>query len=329
MTAQLLDPAGEGADAIADLWWVMFGLSLVPLAIVLAIVARIVLRRRREASAADRPSAAPSDAPRRDRRTIVLGGVVLPIVLLLPVVALTIATAGGREPTGDPDTLEIEVVGHQFWWDLTYPAPGTTRLADGPTFRTANELHVPVGRPVELVLRSDDVIHSIWIPRIDGKLDLIPGTTNRLRIQADEPGVFEGRCAEFCGEGHALMRLVVVAQEEREFQAWHEREAAPAVVEPETGVRQNFADRCGTCHDMRGVYVDEEVDDSFRGTFAPDLTHLAARRTVGAGLLPNTRESLGRWIVDPQGVKPGNRMPDVGLDGAELAELVDFLMETE
>ncbi len=317
-----LDPRGEGADRIAGLWWLMFWLSLVPMAIVVGALAWILWKRRREGGPEpERPPIGAAD--RRDRLVIVLGGIVLPIALLLPVAVAMVATVEGEEQ-GRP-ALEIGVTGHQFWWDLEYPRPGATELGEGETFRTANEIHVPVGKPVELVATSEDVIHSFWVPQLQGKIDLIPGRTNRLTIEATEAGVYEGRCAELCGLGHAHMHLLVVAEEEEEFQGWLRQQSEPAAVDPSTATRETFADGCGPCHELRGVYE----SDSYRGDFGPDLTHLAGRRMIGAGTLSNTREALGRWIVDPHGVKPGNRMPDVGLGGEELAEIVDFLTELE
>lgn len=318
-----LDPSGKGADAIAALWWVMFALSLIPVVIVVVALGRVVLHRRR-GDEGDRPAPAVADE-QSDRRIILLGGVALPVVLLLPVAAMMIATAQGRETSGEP-ALEIEVTARQYWWDLRYPTPGSVRLTDGETFRTANELHLPVDRPVDLVVHSTDVIHSLWVPELDGKIDTIPGRVNRLRVEATKPGVFEGRCAEFCGESHTNMRLVVVAHRQDDFEAWHEREAAPVAASFDARLRNDFTNKCGVCHDVRGMFEAE----SLISAAGPDLTHLAGRRYIGAGMLPNTREALARWIVDPEGAKPGNLMPDVALkDGAELAEIVDFLRELE
>jgi cytochrome c oxidase subunit II len=320
-----LDPRGQGAEEIADLWWVMFWLSLIPLAIVIAAIGWLLIRRRRQLRD-ERPPTPDTGAPERwDRRVIIFGGVLLPIALLLPVAAMTVITAGAREPDDDRPALEVGVTGHQFWWDLTYPEPGENSLERGEPFRSANEIHIPVGRPVELVLRSRDVIHSIWIPQLDGKMDLVPGRVNRLRIQADEEGVYEGRCAEFCGLGHGLMFLRVVAEPEEEFEQWREREAGPATVEADAETRELFADRCGACHVFRGIFERETVG----GTAGPDLSHFGSRRTIAAGVLPNTPEALARWITDPRGVKPGNKMPWVGLDPDELDELIELLGEAE
>lgn len=313
----VLDARGEGASRIVELWWVMFALTMIPLAIVSALLVLVLVRRR------DAP--APAEE-RGDRRWIVLGGVVLPLVVLLPILALTITTGRALGYGDEEDALEVEIVAHQFWWDIRYPLPGSSSL-DGGSFRTANELHIPVGRPVTVRLESNDVIHSFWVPQLHGKMDLVPGRTNTLTLLAEEPGVYKGRCAELCGLGHGVMRFLVIAEPEEEFEAWLADEAGPLAVEPDPVVRQEFANSCAPCHDVRGLF--EQEQEAFSGTFGPDLTHFASRRTIGADLLPNTREALGRWIVDPQGVKPGNRMPDVGLDGEELTTIVDFLRELE
>jgi cytochrome c oxidase subunit II len=319
-----LDPSGTGASQITDLWWVMFWLSLIPIVIVGAIVVAILLRRRRDSPGATHPPAETSVSERSDRLIILLGGVVLPILLLIPVAVVAVGTASERV-TADDETFEIGVTGHQFWWDLEYPSPGSNRLDDGETFRTANEIHIPAGRPVEFRLESEDVNHSLWVPELDGKTDLIPGRTNRLAIQADSPGVYQGLCAEFCGLGHAKMRFKVIAHEEEEFEEWLERESAPADLEVDAESLAEFGDSCAVCHDVRGLFEER----TFRSSFGPDLTHFASRRTLGADIISNTPQGLARWIADPQGVKPGNRMPHLGLEGDELNLMVELLGRLE
>lgn len=301
----VLNPSGEGARQIADLWWVMFWVGLIPVVVVVGILILIATGR----------------APGRlitDNRLIVYGGIVFSIMLLVPVVWMTISTERSLGQSGDG--LTIEVVAHQFWWDVFYPDP----TGEG-TVRTANEIHIPVGEPVELRVTSNDVIHSIWIPEVHGKIDLIPGTTNQLTLHADTAGVFQGRCAEFCGLGHAMMRLIVVASPPEEFEEWLLAESQPASIEIPVGTRQDFANSCAPCHTVRGLFE----DSTFEGDFGPDLTHFASRRMIGANLLPNTTEALARWIVDPQGVKPGNRMPNVGLDAEALDAIIELLNDLE
>lgn len=320
-----LDPAGSGAGEIERLWWVLLGATLVPFVVVLGLLAIALLRRGRD------DDSSPFLGRLTDRQLIAGGGLALPVLVLVPIVVMSLAVGRTLDAEAQPDraSFEIEVHGRQFWWDLRYPAAGSRDPRGTGSFRTANEIHVPVGQTVTLRLLSDDVIHSFWIPRLHGKMDLIPGRVNRLAIRADEPGEFRGQCAELCGLGHAFMRLVVIAQPPDEFREWWEREsraiAPEALAAVSSSTRQTFANSCGPCHTVRGLYDRPEV---FAGDFGPDLTHMAARRRI-ANLLPNSREGLGRWIVDPAGVKPGNRMPDVGLNGAQLSAIVDFLRTLE
>lgn len=317
----VLDPAGSGAGEIARLWWVMVVATLVPFGVVLALLVVALLRAR------GTETRRPFLERFTDRQLIAAGGLGLPLLALVPVAVMTIGVGRTIDAEARPgaSAFEIEVTGKQFWWDLRYPAPGSTDPRGPGSFRAANEIHVPVGRPVTLRLVSDDVIHSFWIPRLHGKTDLVPGRVNRLTINADRPGEYRGQCAELCGLGHAFMRLVVVAQPAEEFREWWERQARPVRSRPAQSVRQTFANSCGPCHTIEGLYDDPAV---FSGTFGPDLTHVASRARLG-NLIPNTREGLGRWIVDPEGVKPGNLMPDVGLDGDQLSEIVDYLRTLE
>lgn len=296
----MLDPAGEGAAKVENLWWLMFWLGLIPFLIVLGLV--LAVARRSEPTSVE-----------NDRRFVVYGGVVLSSILLVPVIAATAVVQLDLELPGE-DRMAIQVTGHQFWWDIQYDTP------DG-TLRTANELHIPVDVPIDLALSSADVIHSFWVPEIAGKMDLVPGRINELQIMANEPGVFRGRCAEFCGLAHANMQLIVVAHPADEFESWLERESAPATVEADIGTLQEFANSCAPCHTVRGLFD----NPSFEGNFGPDLTHFNSRRMLAANIIPNTPEFLARWLVDPDGVKPGTRMPDVGLEPEDLEALLDLL----
>jgi cytochrome c oxidase subunit 2 len=219
------------------------------------------------------------------------------------------------EAEGTADVI-IEVEGRQYWWDIRYlDEQGNVR------FRTANEVHVPVGREIELRLTSADVIHSVWAPRITGKLDMIPGRENVMRFRVDETGVFRGVCAEYCGLQHTRMAFLVVAEDEPAYDAWIAQNAAPA-LEPDTGAaaagRTVFASsQCASCHTVRGV--------NSGATLGPDLTHLASRRTLGAATLANNRGNLGGWITDPQGIKPGALMPPSTLHPDSLRALLAYL----
>jgi cytochrome c oxidase subunit 2 len=204
------------------------------------------------------------------------------------------------------------VIGHQWWWEVRYP--GTQAV-------TANEIHIPVGTRVNLVATTDDVIHSFWVPQLNRKIDMIPGRRNRILLYADKPGRFRGQCAEFCGADHARMGLYVFADQPARFRAWLSNmgkpRRAPATPDQQAGERTFLSDQCASCHTIRGT--------SARGRIGPDLTHLATRTTLAALTIPNRKGDLGAWIMDPQHVKPGNRMPALGLGGREVQDLVAYL----
>jgi cytochrome c oxidase subunit 2 len=241
------------------------------------------------------------------RSYVIAGGLVLPVVVLLTLSGLTVAAT---DATGRHGDLQVEVIGHQYWWEVRYP--GTRAV-------TANEIHIPARTRVRLILRSDDVIHSAWVPALAGKIDLVPGRTNHLVIDANRPGTYRGQCAEFCGLEHARMAFTVIAQPPSRFRAWLRQQAVPARTEP--GVargRSTFLGQaCAGCHTIRGT--------SAVGTKGPDLTHVASRRTLAALTLPNDRAALTRWIRDPQDPKPGARMPAVDLTPSELRDVVAYL----
>jgi cytochrome c oxidase subunit 2 len=229
------------------------------------------------------------------------GGIVFPAVTLLALLVYTLARAAQMHPE-DPGALRIEVTGEQWWWRVRY--------AD---FETANEIRLPVGRPVLLELKSADVIHSFWVPALAGKLDMIPGRTTRLRLRADREGTFRGQCAEYCGGPHALMALYAVAVSQQEFDAW-------AAAQKQSADRESalFVSHCGACHAVRGTAA--------AGTRGPDLTHVGSRLSIGAGLLANNAGALAGWIASSQHLKPGNLMPSfAAFSGAELRELAAYL----
>jgi cytochrome c oxidase subunit 2 len=199
--------------------------------------------------------------------------------------------------------MTINVIGHQWWWEVRY---------GNSTAVTANEIHIPVDTRVGLVLTTADVIHSFWVPELNRKVDMIPGTENRLLLIADHPGVYRGQCAEFCGLQHANMAVEVVAEPKAAFDAWLARNARPAA-------RGNtlFAQNCSGCHEIRGTTAHADV--------GPDLTHFASRRTIAAVTLANTPQNLREWLRDPQHVKPGNRMPNLELSDADWTALQRYV----
>src|SRR5688500_5417746 len=226
---------------------------------------------------------------------IVAGGIALPAVVLLALLAYG-TVAAPRPFAADVPATTIEVVGRQWWWELRY------LKADGSLdFVGANEIHVPAGQAVELRLTTADVLHSFWVPALAGKLDLVPGRTNRLRIGASRPGLYRGQCAEYCGGPHALMGLHVVAGAPADFEAWRAAQRLPAEAGHAQG-RALFESLCAACHAVRGTRA--------AGTLGPDLTHVASRVALAAAALPNDEPSRSRWITAGQHVKPGNLMPE-------------------
>jgi cytochrome c oxidase subunit 2 len=304
----VLDPAGPHAGAIASLAWLLFAGGAAVLVLVTALLVLAVAlppaRRRWLAS----------------EGAVVAGGVVFPVLTLTALLWYGLSVHRGLADDGPPAVV-IDVVGEQWWWRVHY------RDADGVVaVATANEIHVPVGRPVELRLSTADVIHSFWVPALAGKLDMIPGRVNRLRLRADEPGVFRGQCAEFCGGAHALMAFHVVAEPPPEFDAWIVRQAAAARVPDTAELRLGHdlfvAAGCPACHTVRGVAA--------TGTIGPDLTHVGGRRFVAAGLLPTTADALARWIRSTRHLKPEARMPPFPVfEEPELLALARWLDSLE
>jgi cytochrome c oxidase subunit 2 len=303
----ILHPAGIAAVRVNHLWWVMFGVCTV-VWFAVAIAALIAIGRGRRAASADTSEA-------QIGRTVTLAGGIT-VVTLIALLFESVLTGRSLNTLRSPNGLRIQITGNQWWWDVQYENP-TPSL----TVTTANEIHIPVGRPIAFDLVSTDVIHSLWIPNLQGKIDLVPGRQNELWLQADRPGVYRGQCAEYCGLQHAKMALVVVAETENDFQNWLAANRAPAQppATPEQERGKEIVERgpCAMCHNITGTLAG--------GRTAPDLTHLASRSTIAAGTLPNARGYLGGWIADPQHVKPGNRMPAPGLSDEELLSVVSYL----
>jgi cytochrome c oxidase subunit 2 len=231
--------------------------------------------------------------------------VVIPLLIVLTLFFFTVRTMHAIDPGADPGEPDIVITGHQWWWEIEYPKRG---------IRTANEIHIPVGKKLLLRLEAADVIHSFWVPALNYKMDLIPGHSNYLYLQADKPGVYPGVCAEFCGLQHAGMRITVVAEPETEFLAWQEKLSQPTAAALEGPAAEGFrlyTERtCITCHSTAA---------------GPDLKQIALRRTLGSGVMENNRENLIQWLMDPHRFKPGSLMPNLGLTYAEAAALTDYL----
>ncbi len=307
-----LAPAGTQAGRIATTWWLFFWITAVVFVLVIGFVGAALWRSRSDRR--DVPDADP--AAERRLGTGVGIAVALTVAILFVLLVASFLTGRRLAALARPSALTIQVTGHQWWWEVQYVDP-----LPANRFITANEIHVPVGRPVVLDLASADVIHSFWVPNLHGKRDLIPGYTTAFWIQADRPGVYRGQCAEFCGTEHALMAFEVVAEPEDVFDQWLAHQRQPA-AEPGTEAERRGRDvfvstTCVQCHAIRGTKA--------AASFGPDLTHLASRRSLAAATLPNTRGNLAGWIADPQSIKPGNHMPPNGLPPEDLQALLSYL----
>jgi cytochrome c oxidase subunit 2 len=303
----MVHPAGPAAAEIARIWWVMLGAFTAVFILVMMLMLVAILRR--PAASASAPTAR-SLPPWGRTGFIVAGGILLPVVVLTPLFIFSLlASARLHMPK---DALTIRVVGHMWWWEVRYPDSGIV---------TANEIHIPVGKPVRLELASADVIHSFWVPRLHGKRDMIPGVENVFWIQADKPGVYRGQCGEYCGTQHANMAFEVIALSPDEYDEWIDSQSAPTPV-PETATtergRQVFLTAgCKQCHAITGTAA--------VGNAGPDLTNVGSRRMIGGALLPNSRGNLAGWIADPQAIKPGIKMPRTYLEADDLQALVSYL----
>ena len=295
----MLHPAGEDAQAVADLFWVMaIGAAVIWLIVMGATIYAVLGRNK------------PQSEKFADR-FILVGGVAFPTVTLAALLVFGLALLPDWVRADTPD-LRVHVTGEQYWWRIAYEQP------DGTLVETANELHLPAGQTAEFVLRSTDVIHSFWIPTLGGKIDVIPGRTNLWRLKPTDEGVYRGVCAEFCGPSHALMAFPVVVESPEDFDAWLDGEAEPAG----SGNTLFVSAGCGACHAVRGTDA--------HGRVGPDLTHFASRRSMAAGTLETTAENLDRWLLDPDHIKPDVRMPAYhALAQAERDALVSYLLDLQ
>ncbi len=297
----VLDPAGPFAGPVTIVAWVLFVMGAVVLAVVLIALGVALF--------------GPRKWKRRvgGERLVWIGGLAFPVVVLtgLLIYGLSVTARVSDAPRGGE--MRVRVTGEMWWWRVAYLDDQGREMV-----QAANEVHIPVGLPVVVELESADVIHSLWVPRLGGKTDMIPGRRNFMRLQADKPGVYAGQCAEYCGGAHALMGFVVVAHAEADFEAWRARQAAPAAPSALPGAAAFGASGCGACHTIRGTEAN--------GLAGPDLTHVGSRQTLGAGILPNNQGTMAGWIADSQGIKPGNRMPSYPvLTGRELRDLASYL----
>ncbi|WP_447895650.1 cytochrome c oxidase subunit II [Vreelandella sp. GE22] len=306
----ILNPAGPAARDILLIWWVMLGFATVVLVAVTALwlytfTARDVTRT-------------PAQERRIGRRWIIGGGIILPVVTVIALLMFGVPT-GKRLlplPLDEPPEV-IEVVGHQWWWEVRYPG------AEGGEVVTSNQLVMPAGEPVDFHVTAADVIHGFWIPRLGGKIDMLPGRVNRIRLEADEPGVFGAQCAELCGVGHAHMHLHVEALPRDEYEAWlaarqEETLAELAVSDAAFAeARENFTTFCSSCHQVAGMSV---------SNIGPNLSDLGGRAMLGAGAMAMEEGAVYQWLRNHQTLKPGNKMPrHDDLDNDTLEDLGAWL----
>lgn len=304
-------PASTPAFAIHDLSLLVLAVCTAIFVLVGGLLAYAVVRfRHRPGDETSEPPQVYGSGPIELAWTVVP---LLTVLVLFLVTARTIAEVQDAPPP--PGRVEVEVVGRQWWWEFRYPELGIT---------TANELHVPISdaaerRPTYLSLRSDDVVHSFWVPRLAGKTDVIPNWPGRTWIEPLEPGVYVGQCAEYCGTQHANMLLRVVAHTKEDFDRWVAAQKRPPAQRADvaTGRRVFFETACISCHTVGSSIAD--------GRFGPDLTHLMSRETIGAGAAANTKENLAAWIRDPASIKPGVLMPAMKLDDDEIRQVVAYL----
>jgi cytochrome c oxidase subunit II len=332
--------AGPASIPVRHLNWALTALAVIVCVIIAGLLAYALWRRR---SGTDADQGAGTDAatgtgtgtgagkdtgkdtispvlPDSGRGAYgVLIGTAISIAALVAATIYTLWTLGVIAQPGQGPVLRIEVTGYDWWWKIAYPAQ------DGAAaFVTANEIHVPVGVPVQVDLKSADVLHAFWVPALAGKTETVPGQVNRQWIEADKPGVYRGQCSQYCGAQHAHMGFEVVADTPADFAAWRARQIAPAssasapTTSPSVQIGMHlFNARCAGCHTVRGTPAD--------GVQAPDLTHLATRRSLAALTLPNTREDLLAWITAPQRIKPEALMPATSLNTADANALLDYL----
>lgn len=315
-----LEPRSEPARRIETLWWVMFWIAFAVFVGTVGLLGLAWWRRHRDGLPLAGKYGFDPEGPESKEEKLTTGlvvafGIVIPATILIGTFVYSNVFVIEETDAPDPSTtsLAIEVRGNQWWWEIRYP--------NTPNAITANELHIPARTRVNLLGESDDVIHSFWVPQLNRKIDLFPGKPNRVLLYADQPGAYRGQCAEFCGDQHARMALRVYAHEPAEFQRYLRAISRPRPV-PDTpaeilGERVFLANQCAGCHTVRGTRA--------RGEIGPDLTHLQMRETLAALTIPNTKGHLAGWVLDPQRVKPGAKMPALGLSGPEFQALLAYL----
>ncbi len=299
-----VNPSSPRAEEINQLWWIFFAMAAAIFLLVLVVLVYGAIRT-------------PGEAEQQRQHAfgtplIWIGGITMPIIVLGIVFLLSTKVLVAFGGPLSPSRLTIEVTGHQWWWEVRYPQQG---------FITANEIHIPAGRQVEVRLTSDDVIHDFWVPELQGKMDAIPGETNSLTLETSKAGTYRGGCLVYCGLQHTNMNFIVVVDSPAQFSTWIAGQRAtpssptdPAITK---GQQVFLGSACVYCHAVSGTNAS--------GRDGPNLTHFGSRQQIGAGVLPNNPGTLGGWIVNPQTIKPGNLMPPENFSGQELEDLITYL----
>lgn len=311
-SSNVFSPVSVAGAQIVELSWLVLGICALIFLVTQGILLWCIIRFRA------RPGDAKREPPQVYGSTPVeVAWTIVPMIIVLVLFLATARTIAEVQIEDPPeDALNVDVIGHRWWWEFQYPEYGIT---------TANELHIPTStpenrRPTFLRLLSQDVIHSFWVPRLGGKTDVVPNKENWLWFETAQPGLYLGQCAEYCGTQHAHMLLRVYVHSPEEFASWVRQQQAPDVIDPRVARGRDLFQRtaCINCHTLPGTAAN--------GTYGPDLSHLMSRKTIGAGVALNTPENLRAWIADPQELKPGCRMPDMKLTQPEVDEIVGYLL---
>jgi cytochrome c oxidase subunit 2 len=313
----MFSPVGPASRHIADLSWLVLVTFAVVSAVMWALVLWVTLRQTGTLA-----EHAPWDVG-GGNAWVVIGGIAIPAVILMTILVLGLRVMAANPLDGggmhEHAGAEIRIIGHQWWWEVQYLSADASLQV-----LTANEIHIPAGRPVEIELISRDVIHSFWVPQLHGKVDLIPGLTNRIRLEADRPGVYRGECSEFCGVQHAHMLLLLSADTTSDYSMWLAAQrspaGAPATPRAEAGQQVFMTRQCVLCHTIRGT--------SAHGQIGPDLTHIGSRRAIAANAFWNNTGNLAAWVTHAQSLKPGSQMPNItSMTGEESLALVEYLQQ--
>jgi cytochrome c oxidase subunit II len=310
----ILHPGAPQSSHIEWLYWVIFWITFA--VFLLMILGFTRAGARAHVDAIEPLPVTKSEEADRKATWAVGSAVAVTVITLFVVLVLSVVTGKRAGGLTSKNSITIQIIGHQWWWEIVYPNPQADQ-----TVTTANEIHVPVGTPVVILTNSADVIHSFWAPSINGKRDLLPGYSSAFWFKVDEPGIYRGQCAEFCGLQHAHMGFSVIAEPVDQFQAWEQQQLKPAAdpTTPEAtrGRAVFLTHACLMCHTIRGTDAGSRV--------GPDLTHLASRNMIAAETLPNSTGALAGWILDPQRIKPGVRMSPNPLAPDDLQALIAYL----